>query len=135
MELGTEANEVAPEGCIRIGMRLAIKLVKVEDGSIVFRVVRGVVIHGDEKISVTGGGVVRKDGTFAIKLKGDGLKLKAVGRAIKWRGSSLVLMRGRMTLNGSDEYAFRMKGRVFKLRPFRPKAKPTPEETEPVKPP
>lgn len=122
-------DEMAPEDCTRIGMKLAIRTVRAEDGTIVFKVVRGCVFHDGERTDVTGAGVLRKDGTFAVRLNGEGLRLKAFGRAFKVRGSYFVLMKGRMTLEGEDEYAFLMRGRAFKLKRRRPIAAPTPEET------
>lgn len=121
-------DEMAPEDCTRIGMKLAIRTVRAEDKTIVFRVVRGCVFHDGEKTEVTGAGVLRKDGTFAVRLSGEGLRLKAFGRAFKVRGSYFVLMKGRMTLEGEEEYAFLMRGRAFKLRRRRPLAAPTSEE-------
>jgi len=122
-------DEMAPGDCTRIGMKLAVRTVRAEDGTIVFRVVRGCVFHDGEKTEVTGAGVLRKDGTFAVRLNGEGLRLKAFGRAFKVRGSYFVLMKGRMTLEGEGEYAFLMRGRAFKLRRRRPIAAPRPEET------
>ena len=122
-------DEAAYEDCSRIGMKLVIRTVRAEDGTIVFRVVRGCVFHDGEKTEVTGAGVLGKDGNFAVRLYGEGLRLKAVGRAFKVRGSYYVLMKGRMTLEGEGEHAFLMRGRAFKLRRRRPLAAPTPEET------
>jgi hypothetical protein len=113
-------------------MRLAIRPMKADDGTIVFRVVRGVVTHEGEKVSVTGYGVVRSDGAFGIRLEGDGLKLWAAGKVRRWGRSYVVLMRGRMALNG-EEYVFVMKCRAFTLRPFRPSLVPA-LENEPTTP-
>jgi hypothetical protein len=124
-----ETNEVAPEDCTRMWMRLGIRKVIADDGTIVFRVVRGVVIHGEEKTQVTGAGVLRKDGIFAMRLRGEGLRLKAVGRAFKMRYSYFVLMKGRMNLDGGGEYAFLLKGRAYRLRHFRPRITASPEDT------
>jgi hypothetical protein len=132
IDAGTETAEVTPEDCAPIGMRLAVRPLKAEDGTIVFRVFRGFVTHEGEKVSVTGYGVVRSDGTFGMRLEGDGLKLWAAGKARRWGWSYVVLMRGRMVLN-EDEYAFVMKGRAFTLRPFRPRPVPVPEN-EPTTP-
>lgn len=124
-----ETDEAAPEDCTRMWMRLEIRKIIADDGTIVFRVVRGVVIHGEEKVQVTGAGVLRKDGTFAMRLSGEGLRLKAVGRALKMRFSYFVLMKGRINLDGGGEYAFLLKGRAFRLRHFRPRISTSPEET------
>jgi hypothetical protein len=132
IDVGTETADIAPEECAPIGMRLAIRPVKAKDGTIVFRVVRGVVTHEGEKVSVTGYGVVRSDGTFGMRLEGEGLKLWAAGKARRWGRSYVVLMRGRMALNG-EEYAFVMRGRAYTLRPFRPRPVPAPEN-EPTTP-
>jgi hypothetical protein len=132
IDVETETADVAPEDCAPIGMRLAIRPVKAEDGTIVFRVVSGVITHEGEKLSVTGYGVVRSDGTFGMRLEGDELKLWTAGKARRWGRSYIVLMRGRMALNG-EEYVFVMKGRAFTLRPFRPRPVPAPEK-EPTTP-
>jgi len=122
-------DEMAPGDCTRIGMKLAIRTVRADDRTIVFRVVRGCVFHDGEKTEVAGAGVLRKDGTFAVRLNGEGLRLKAFGRAFKVRGSYFVLMKGRTTLEGEGEHAFLMRGRAFKLRRRRPLTAQTPEET------
>jgi hypothetical protein len=124
-----DTDEVAPKDCTRMWMRLGIRIVIADDGTIVFKVVRGVVIHGEKKIEVTGAGVLRKDGTFAMRLSGEGLRLKAVGRAFKMRFSYFVLMKGRANLDGEGEYAFLLKGRAFRSRHFRPRIAASQDET------
>jgi len=124
-----ETDEVAPEDCTRMWMRLGIRKIIADDGTIVFRVVRGVVIHGEEKTQVTGAGVLRKDGTFAMRLSGEGLRLKAVGRAFEMRYSYFVLMKGRVNLDGGGEYAFLLKGRAFRSRHSRPRIAASQDET------
>jgi hypothetical protein len=124
-----DTDDVAPEDCTRMWMRLGIRIVIADDGTIVFRVVRGVVIHGEEKVQVTGAGLLRKDGTFAMRLSGEGLRLKAVGRAFKMRYSYFVLMKGRVNLEGGEEYAFLLKGRAFRSRHGRPRIAASQEET------
>ncbi len=124
----TVTEEMAPKDCARIGMKLNFRTVRAEDGTIVFRVIRGYVLLKGEKTEVTGAGVLRKDGTFAVRLNGEGLRLKAVGKTFRVRGCYFVLMKGRMTLEG-NEYDFLMKGRALKLRRRSPFSAPTPGET------
>jgi hypothetical protein len=114
-------------------MRLAIIPVKAEDGTIAFKGVRGAIIHDGEETSLSGAGIMRNDGTFALRLEDEGLWLKEVKRARKVGRSYFVLIRGKMTHNG-DDYTFLRKGRAYKLRNFKPRAGPVPREAEPKKP-
>jgi hypothetical protein len=120
----TDVNDVAPEDPLRCGMRLAIRPVIALEDIVVFKVVRGVVDQDGERHKVEGVGVLfKEEGVFVMKLEGEGLSLKAIGRVHRGRWSLRVDMKGRMTVDGVD-YAFRMRGRAFRLRPLTAEAFP-----------
>ena len=121
-------NDEAPEDCTRTGMRLAIRPIIASEDLIVFKVVRGVVVHDGERYQVEGiGAVSKEDGVFVMKLEGGGFSLKAIGRVHRGRWSLRVAMKGRMTVDGAD-YAFRMRGKAFRLSPLTPEAVPEAED-------
>lgn len=60
---------------------------------------------------MTGAGIVRNDGTFALRLKCEGLWLKVMGRARKVGICYFILISGKTTHEGYD-YAFLMKRRA-----------------------
>ncbi len=54
-----------------------------------------------------------------MKLDGEGISLRYIGKVKGRRWSLAVAMRGRMTVDGAD-YAFLMRGRAFRLIPWKP---------------
>jgi hypothetical protein len=133
-----EVTDAAFSNGIPIGMRLYIRPVKVTEQGILFKVFRGAVAHDGESFSVEGVGVVLRDGRFAMRLEREGIHLGAVGK-VYWmnvdstaatrRRSHPVVMRGRMTVNGSN-YVFRMRGRAFRLCLNVATPIPVPNETD-----
>jgi hypothetical protein len=124
----TDVNDVAPEDPLRCGMRLAIRPIIALEDILVFKVVRGVVGQDGERHEVEGVGVLfKEEGVFVMKLEGEGFSLKAIGRVHKGMWSLRVAMKGRMTVDGVD-YAFRMRGRAFRLRPLTAEAVPAAKE-------
>jgi hypothetical protein len=112
-----------------MGIRFRARPVMDTGNGILFKVPRGVVGHGGERHKVEGYGWARKeDGVFYMKLDGEDIHLKVVGkvyprnldvasntRRIRFHR---VAMKGKMTVEGED-YLFALRGRAFRacLRP------------------
>ena len=117
-------NDEAPDERIPTGMRLAIKPIIISEDIVVFKVLRGVVGHNGTRYEVEGiGALIKEDGIFVMKLDGEGISLKCIGKVQGRRWSLAVAMRGRMTVDGTD-YAFLMRGRAFRLMPCKARAVP-----------
>ena len=122
-DVETSDNEV-PEERPPIGMRLAVKPIWFTEDGVLFKVVRGGVQHDEETYSVEGYGFLLKNRKFYMKLKGEGIELKAMGKVYrrndvdvssKRKGRCyLVRMKGKMTVD-SGNYIFHMRGRAFRL--------------------
>lgn len=122
-------NDEAPEERIPAGMRLAIKVVLTTEDFTVFKVVRGVVGNDGERHQVEGYGILfNEERFFVMKLQGEGLELKAVGRVDGARWGVRVSMKGKMSVEDTD-YGFQMRGRAWRIRPRLQRA--APEEVEP----
>jgi hypothetical protein len=116
--------DVAPDDRIPAGMRLAIRPIIASEDIVVFKVLRGVVGHNGTRYEVEGiGALIKEEGIFVMKLDGEGISLKCIGKIQGRRWSLAVAMRGRMTVDGAD-YAFVMRGRAFRLMPCRSRAVP-----------
>ena len=108
-----------------MGMRFAAKPVMDTGDGILFKVSRGIVGHDGERYKVEGYGWARKeDGMFYMKLDGEDIHLKVVGKVFpknidvasnvrRFRFHRIV-MKGKMTVEG-EEYFFSLKGRAFRL--------------------
>jgi len=108
-------NDEAPDDRIPAGMRLAIKPVIASEDIVVFKVLRGIVGHNGIRYEVEGvGALIKEEGIFVMKLDGEDISLKCIGKVQGRRWSLAVAMRGRMTVDGTD-YAFVMRGRAFRL--------------------
>jgi hypothetical protein len=117
-----------------MAMNLALSKVKATEAGTVYEVLRGFVVHNGTRMTVEGKAVLRGDGVFALRLTGEDLELKAVGRVARARVGVRVAMRGRMVDQG-EEYGFRLAGRAVPIRamwawrraaPSSEDAKPTP---------
>jgi hypothetical protein len=117
-------NDEAPDERIPAGMRLAIRPIIASEDIVVFKVLRGVVGHNGTRYEVEGvGALIKEEGIFVMKLDGEGMSLKCIGKVRGRRWSLAVAMRGKMTVDGTD-YAFLMRGRAFRLRRLTPEAFP-----------
>jgi hypothetical protein len=108
-----------------MGMRFAAKPVMDTGDGILFKVTRGIVGHDGERYTFEGFGWARKeDGLFYMKLDGEDIHLKVVGKvfprnvhvasnARRFRFHRVV-MKGKMTVEGEEHY-FSLKGRAFRL--------------------
>jgi hypothetical protein len=112
----TDATEDS-EGRTPIGMYLAVRKVKTTETGTLYEVIRGTVGHEGERVKVEGKAVLRDDGVFALKLSGEDLELKAVGRVARARVGVRVAMKGRLVHDGED-YSFKMTGRAIPIRPM-----------------
>jgi hypothetical protein len=105
-------NDVAPEERMPAGMHLAIKVVLTTEDFTVFKVVRGVVGNDGERYNVEGYGILfNEERFFVMKLQGEGLELKTIGRVHGARLGVKVSMKGKMSVEDTD-YGFQMKGRA-----------------------
>ena len=124
-----EPSTDAIEARLPMGVRFAARPVIDTGDGVLFRVPRGVVGHDGETYRVEGYGWARKeDGVFYMKLDGEDIHLKVVGKvyprnvdaasnARRFR-SHRVVMKGKMTA-GDEDYLFSLQGRAFRvcLRP------------------
>jgi hypothetical protein len=75
-------------------------------------VVRGVVGNDGERYNVEGYGILfNEERFFVMKLQGEGLELKTIGRVHGARLGVKVSMKGKMSVEDTD-YGFQMKGRA-----------------------
>jgi hypothetical protein len=98
-----------------ISMNIAVRKVKEIEQGVLYKVTRGVLRHAGETVKVEGY-IILRGRVFAMKLRGEGVDLKAVG-AIAPAGIGVrVAMRGRMTHNEED-YGFKMTGKAAHVHP------------------
>jgi len=100
-----------------IGMNLAVRKVKTTEKGVLYEVIRGVVGHDGERVKVEGKAVLLGNGVFAMKLHGEELELKAVGRIAPARIGVRVAMKGKLVDDGED-YRFKMTGRAIPIMPM-----------------
>ena len=135
-ELPALTDAKSAEG-IPVGMNIAVKPIWRTEKWTLYKVVRGVLGHDDNRYPVEGYGLKRNDGKFFLSLRGEGITLDAVGRVYRYQTTAdsvkgtwplRVVMKGRMTVEG-DNYVFAMRVRAYRLwlRPVKPE--PLPEET------
>lgn len=112
----TDATEDT-EGRTPIGLYLAVRKVKTTEIGTLYEVIRGTVGHDGERVKVEGKAVLLGDGKFAMKLHGEDLELKAVGRIAPARVGVRVAIKGKLVHDGED-YRFKMTGRAIPTRPM-----------------
>jgi len=122
-EGASEATDEAPGDMVPMGMRLAARRIWAVEDWALYKVFRGAVAHGEEGYPVEGYALL-KDGSFWMKLRGEGIELEAVGRVhggnaedasgIRRCRSLCVRMKGEMAVDGGD-YLFGAWGRAFRL--------------------
>ena len=124
-----EPSTDAVEARNPMGTRFAAIPVMDTGEGILFKVTRGIVGHDGEHMKVEGYGWARKeDGVFYMKLDGEDIHLKVVGKVYprnfdvasnkgRFRFHRIA-MKGKMTVEGED-YRFALRGRAFRacLRP------------------
>ena len=120
-----------------MSMRFAARSVMDTGDGILFKVPRGIVGHDGEQHKVEGYGWARKeDGVFYMKLDGEDIHLKVVGKVYprNWDIASntgrlrfhRIAMKGKMTVEG-EAHLFALRGRAFRacLRPAEPVLEPS----------
>jgi hypothetical protein len=97
-----------------IGVQLLVEKVKITDYGILYEVLWGRIIHIGEKIEVKGYAIVDSDGVFYLKLIGEDLELKSIGRVARTGIGVRIEMKGYMNHDGED-FNFKMHGRALPL--------------------
>lgn len=121
----TEPTTDAVEARIPMAIRFGAKPVMDTGDGILFKVPRGMVGHDDERYEFEGYGWVRKiDGIFYMKLEGDDIRLKVIGKVyprlynvtdcVRRLRFHPVVMKGKMSVEG-EGYLFTLKGRAFRV--------------------
>jgi hypothetical protein len=105
-----EANPQEP-----LGLQLIAEKVKVTDFGVLYKVLWGRVHHTGEKVDIEGYAILDSDGIFYMKLNGEDLSYKAIGKIAPAGIGVRVVMKGYMTHDG-ESYSFRMHGRAIPLR-------------------
>jgi len=98
-------------------MRLALSKVRATNRGTVYEVLKGFVVHNGTRVAVEGKAVLRSDGVFALRLQGEDLEIKAVGRIVRARMGVRLAMRGRMVDQG-EEYGFKLTGKAIPIKPM-----------------
>jgi hypothetical protein len=120
-----EPTTDAVEARIPMAIRFGAKPVMDTGDGILFKVPRGTVGHDDERYEFEGYGWVRKiDGIFYMKLEGDDIRLKVIGKfyprlsdasdCVRRLRFQPVVMKGKMSVEG-ERYLFALKGRAFRV--------------------
>lgn len=121
----TEPTTDAVESRIPMTIRFRAKPVMDTGDGILFKILRGIVEHDDVRYEFEGYGWVRKDdGIFYMKLEGDDIWLKVIGRVyprlydatdcVRRLRFHPVVMKGKMSVEG-EMYLFALKGRAFRV--------------------
>jgi DNA-directed RNA polymerase subunit RPC12/RpoP len=121
----TEPSTDAVEARAPMAMRFAARPVMDTGDGILFKVPRGIVGHDGERYQLEGYGWARKeDGLFYMKLDGEDIHMKVVGKvflrnsdvasSVRCPRCHRVVMKGKMTVEGED-YNFALKGHAFRL--------------------
>ena len=98
-----------------LGLQLIAEKVKVTDFGVLYKVLWGRVHHSGEKVEIEGYAILDSDGVFYMKLNGEDLSFKSIGKIAPAGIGVRVAMKGYMTHDGSD-YSFKMHGRAIPLR-------------------
>lgn len=120
-----EPSTDAVEARILMAIRFGAKPVMDTGDGILFKVPRGIVGHDGDRYEFEGYGWVRKDdGIFYMKLEGDDVWLKVIGKVYPRLNDATdcvrrlrfhpVVMKGKMSIEG-EGYLFALKGRAFKV--------------------
>ena len=98
-----------------LGLQLIAEKVKVTDFGVLYKVLWGRVHHTGEKVDIEGYAILDSDGIFYMKLNGEDLSYKAIGKIAPAGVGVRVVMKGYMTHDDVD-YSFRLHGRAIPLR-------------------
>ena len=98
-----------------IGLQLIAEKVKATEFGVMYKVLWGRVHHNGEKVDITGYAILDSDGVFYMKLNGEDLSFKTIGRIAPAGIGVKVAMKGWMSHDG-EGYSFKMHGRAIPLR-------------------
>lgn len=98
-----------------LGVQLIAEKVKTTELGKLYKVLWGRINHDGEKVEIEGYAVLDTDGVFYMKLEGEDIVFKSIGRISPAGVGVRVAMKGYMTHEDVD-YSFRMHGRAIPLR-------------------
>lgn len=98
-----------------LGVQLIAEKIKTTEYGKLYKVLWGRVNHDGVKVEVEGYAVLDSDGVFYMKLQGEDLGFKSIGRISAAGIGVRVAMKGYMTHMDTD-YSFQMHGRAVPLR-------------------
>ena len=98
-----------------LGVQLIAEKVKTTEYGKLYKVLWGRINHMGEKVEIEGYAVLDTDGIFYMKLIGEDMNFKSIGRISPAGIGVRVAMKGYMT-HGDTDYSFRMHGRSIPLR-------------------
>ena len=113
-QLATE-EPVTDAAADTVGVQLIAEKVKTTEYGKLYEVLWGRVNQNGEKVEVEGYVVLDTDGVFYMKLEGEELSLKSIGRISPAGVGVRVAMKGYMTYEDAN-YSFEMHGRAIPLR-------------------
>jgi hypothetical protein len=98
-----------------VGLQLIAEKVKSTEYGVLYKILWGRVHHDGEKVEIEGYAILDTDGVFYMKLTGDGLGFKTIGRIAPAGMGVRVAMKGYMSHDDVD-YGIKMHGRAIPLR-------------------
>ena len=98
-----------------LGVQLIAEKVKTTEFGKLYKVLWGRINHDGEKVEIEGYAVLDSDGVFYMKLEGEDMSFKSIGRISPAGVGVKVAMKGYMTHEDLD-YSFTMHGRAIPLR-------------------
>ena len=98
-----------------VGLQLLAEKVKTTKYGKLYKVLWGRVNHNGEKVTVEGYAILNSDGVFYMKLNGENLSFKTIGKIAPAGIGVRVAIKGYMTHDDVD-YSIRMNGRAIPLR-------------------
>ena len=104
------ANSAQP-----VGLQLIAEKIKVTEYGVLYKVLWGRVHHSGEMVDINGYVILDSDGVFYMKLEGDGLGFKAIGKIAPAGIGVRVAMKGYMS-HDDVNYSFKLHGRAIPLR-------------------
>lgn len=98
-----------------LGVQLIAEKVKTTEYGTLYKVLWVRINHDGEKVEIEGYAVLDTDGIFYMKLIGEDIVYKSIGRISPAGVGVRVAMKGYMT-HGDTDYSFRMNGRAIPIR-------------------
>jgi hypothetical protein len=98
-----------------VGVQLLAEKVKTTDYGKLYKVLWGRINHNGEKVEVEGYAVLDTGGVFYLKLSGEDIYFKTIGRIGPAGVGVKIAMKGYMT-HDTQDYSIQMHGRAITLR-------------------